>query len=133
MLAILVMTLVAIGTVAFLIFYFLKAHGNLASKISGIWANSDHTVRIMIYDIDSVFQAEIIWAARGWEELLGKQIFKNFKFRHFSRGEGTYLCPFTKKQYTIKLKSASETLKFYLQDSDLNTPLTQEWLPVRQR
>jgi hypothetical protein len=133
MIVILALTLVAIGMIVFLVVNLLNSHEKLGSRISGIWTNSDQSIRIMIYDIDSIFKAEIVWATNGKENLLGMPILSDLRLRSFNSAEGFYLCPFSQKKYSLKLKPASaKALVFHLRDEDANKTLhAQKWYQVK--
>ncbi len=133
MMIILVLTLVAIGVAVYLIVDFITSHEKLGSKISGIWTNSDHTIRIMIYEMDSMFKAEIVWVKKGMDNLLGMPILRDLKLGTFNTVEGFYLCPFTNKEFKLKLKPTSaQSLTFYLKDEQTNkTTAAQKWQQVK--
>ena len=99
-----VILIVALGIGLALFFRFYNADSELESRITGIWANESNTMRILIYSMESKFQAEVVWTRNVDESILGSGIIRNLRLNYLSQGEGTYICPFTKNQMNFRLK-----------------------------
>lgn len=103
-----------------------------ATRISGIWTNADRSLRIVIYDVDSVFKADIVWVKAGLDTLLGKSLIKNLKLDSRYMGVGTYLCPFTHRVLSVRLKLIdSEKMKLFINDEQNSLNLTEDWIQVK--
>ncbi len=124
---------VSLGILLALFFRFRDAVSDLDSKITGIWSNEANTIRILIYSIDSHFQAEVIWTRNIDQEILGSAVIRNLSLKYFSWGEGTYVDPFTKDQFHFKLKLKNEgQLNFYIEKSGRGYKTVEAWKQVSQ-
>ncbi len=95
---------ISVGIIVALFFRFRYAVADLESKITGIWANEENTMRILIYSIESNFQGEVVWTRDIDEKILGSGVIRNMSLKYFSWGEGTYIDPFTKDQFRCRIK-----------------------------
>jgi uncharacterized protein (DUF2147 family) len=123
---------VTVGVIVALLFRFRYAVSDLESKITGIWANEDNTMRILIYGLESQFQGEVVWTKDIDEKILGSGIIRNLNLRSFKWGEGTYIDPFTKDQFNIRLKlkkAGSLTLQLF-EKSGHSLMKVEEWKQV---
>lgn len=94
----------SVGIMVALFFRFRYAVSDLELKIMGIWSNENNTMQILIYGLESQFQAEVVWTKDIDDKILGSGIIRNMSLKYFSWGEGTYIDPFTKDQFEFKLK-----------------------------
>lgn len=94
----------------------------------GIWLNESLNIRILLHDVDSVFQGSVIWA-NGMDKLLGFKVVENLKFDRSKKGKGKYSDPLTGEQYEIDLRMKKKGLiqiKAYHPNSE-NIVFSQEW------
>ena len=120
-----------IAAVALIVIYFSGSREMLAVKISGIWTNPDQTIRIVLYEVNSIFQAEIIWAGEGLEKLMGKSIVKDLRLSSYNKGEGVYLCPFTQKAFLLRLQMFDDgILKFQFKSRNGKVSRSEKWKQV---
>lgn len=83
-----------------------NAHADLNTKLTGLWTNEAHTVRIILHHEDSVFQAEIVWAdlTQVRKELLGFKMIKQLMYKGFQfKSLGVYVDPFTEMEYPVRV------------------------------
>jgi len=123
----------SVGIIATLFFRFRYAVADLELKITGLWSNENNTMRILIYALESRFQAEVVWTKDIDDRILGSGIIRNMSLRYFSWGEGTYIDPFTKDQYKFKLKlKKTGRLRLLLFEKSNHSLLkVEEWKQVR--
>ena len=132
MLTVWILVGLVIITIALIVLHFSGSREILASKISGIWTNPDRSIRIVIYDVNSVFQAEIIWARQGLEKLMGRSIVKDLRLQSFNSGVGVYECPFTQRKLTLHLKmQKSGVMKLQFRNSQNSLSHTEQWSQVK--
>ena len=132
--AIYFITIVVLGGIIVALFFrFRYAVADLESKITGIWSNEENTMRILIYGLESRFQAEVVWTKDIDEKILGSGIIRNMTLKYFSWAEGTYIDPFTHDQFNIKLKlKKTGRLHFQLFEKTSHSLLkVEEWKQVR--
>ncbi len=94
----------------------------------GIWLNESLNIRILLHDVDSVFQGSVIWA-NGMDKLLGYKVVENLKFDRSKKGKGSYSDPLTGEHYEISLSMKRKGLiqvKAYHPNSE-NLAFSQEW------
>jgi len=95
---------------------------------SGIWLNESMNIRILLHEVDTVFQGSVIWA-NGLDRLLGFKVVENLKFDRSKKGKGKYSDPLTGQQYeinlTLKRKGIIE-ISAYLPNSE-KVVFSQEW------
>src|SRR6185436_1189428 len=94
----------SVATGGALFFRFRYSLADLESKITGLWSNESNTMQILIYGMESRFQAVIVWTKDIDDKILGSGIIRNMRLKYFSWGEGTYIDPITKDQFMFKLK-----------------------------
>lgn len=77
---------------------------NLETKLTGVWTNESRTVRIILHDIDSVFQAEIVWLGANItnSQLLGFKMVRDLMLKNFNL-TGTYVDPSTGLEHPLRL------------------------------
>ena len=121
-----------VGGVALLFFWWRNSAEELGSKITGIWENADNTIRVLIYEIDSVFQGEVIWTNVQNQCILGARILHSMELKRFNLGKGIYNCPFTHQQYQFQLKLVkNELLSLHLQTREGLPVLKEQWRLIR--
>ncbi len=119
---------VALGVMG-LVLLVNKLESSPASLVfGGIWFNESLNIRILLHDVDSVFQGSVIWA-NGMDKLLGFKVVENLKFDRSKKGKGLYSDPITGKQYEINLSMKKKGLiqiKAYHPNSE-SLAFSQEW------
>ncbi|HEY5825145.1 MAG TPA: hypothetical protein VIT44_12295 [Cyclobacteriaceae bacterium] len=122
------MILIPTGIVVGLIFWLRNLLEDVGTKITGIWANSDQTFRVLIYDIDSIFQGEVIWTNTENQRILGRSILQGVRLKFALFGKGNYICPFTRREYSFRLRRLSkESLQFYMTDTEGKVVANETW------
>lgn len=110
-------TLVVAGVVAGILFWVRNLLEDVRAKITGIWTNGDNSFRVLIYNIETVLQGDVIWAAPQHQKLLGHSILQNMKLSFFIFGKGIYTCPHTSERYEFRVRFLSkQSLQFYFSD-----------------
>ena len=123
----------SVGIIVALFFRFRYALADLESKVTGLWSNETNTMQILIYGMESRFQAVVVWTKDIDDKILGSGIILNMSLKYFSWGEGTYIDPVTKDQFKFKLK-LKNTGRLHLQlfEKSSHLPLkVEEWSQVR--
>lgn len=95
---------------------------------SGIWLNESMNIRILLHEVDTVFQGSVIWA-NGLDRLLGYKVVENLKFNSSKKGKGKYSDPLTGQQYEINLtlkRKGIIQISAYLPNSE-EVAFSQEW------
>jgi hypothetical protein len=98
-------------------------------SLVGVWFNERLNVRILMYDVDSVFQASVVWADSLNNSILGTRVVENLRVGFFKICKGTYVDPVTSKEYDIKLQLKGKTvMKLTAFDKEThNEAFSQEW------
>jgi hypothetical protein len=98
-------------------------------SLVGVWFNEHLNVRILMYDVDSVFQASVVWADSLNNSILGTRVVENLRVGFFKICKGTYVDPLTSKEYDIKLQLKGKTvMKLTAFDKEThNEVFSQEW------
>jgi len=121
-----------VGGLALLFFWIRNSAEEFGSKITGIWENADNTIRILIYEIDSVFQGEVVWTNAQNQRILGTRILHSVELMRFRLGKGIYNCPFTHQQYQFQLKLIkSELLSLHLHTQEGISVLKEQWRLIK--
>ena len=123
---------VSVGITVALFFRFRYALADLESKVTGLWSNESNTMQILIYGMESRFQAVVVWTKDIDDKILGSGIIRDMRLNYFSLGEGTYIDPFTRDQFKFKLKLKSKgRLHLQLFEKSSQMPLkVEEWKSV---
>lgn len=79
-------------------------------SIVGVWFNEHLNVRILMYDVDSVFQGSVVWADSLNNSILGTRVVENLKVGFFNICKGTYVDPVTAKEYDVRLHLKGKNL-----------------------
>ena len=94
----------------------------------GIWLNEAQNIRILLHDVDSVFQGSVIWA-NGMDKILGFKVVENLRFDRSKKGKGKYSDPMTGEQFEIflsmKRKGLIQIKAFHPNSHDF--AFLQEW------
>jgi hypothetical protein len=121
-----------VGGLTLLFFWWKNSAEELGSKITGIWENADNTIRVLIYEIDSIFQGEVVWTNAQNQSVLGARIMHSIELKNFKLGNGVYNCPFTHQQYQFQLKLVkSELLSLHLHTREGISVLKEQWRLIR--
>ena len=113
-----------------LLFYRLSLFGGEVNP-TGVWFNENLNIRMLLHDIDSVFQGSVVWA-NGTDKMLGMRIVENLRFDKSKTGKGQYSDPITGNQYEIKLnlkRKDTLLLQAYYPNTG-NLAFSQEWRQV---
>jgi len=101
---------------------------DVGAKITGIWVNSDQSFKVLIYDIDSSLQGDVVWTDSENQRILGRSILQNVKLKFALFGEGHYICPFTRREYSFRLRRLSkELLQLYMTDGEGKVIANDTW------
>ncbi len=123
---------IVIGGLTLLFYWWKNSAEELGSKITGIWENADHTIRVLIYEIDSIFQGEVIWTNVQNQRVLGARILHSIELKNFKWGIGIYNCPFTHQQYQFQLKLVKkELLSLHLHTQEGISVLKEQWRLIK--
>lgn len=79
-------------------------------SLVGVWFNEHLNVRILMYDVDSVFQGSVVWADSLNNSILGTRVVENLRVGFFKICRGTYVDPITSKEYDVKLQLKEKTI-----------------------
>ncbi len=121
-----------VGGVTLLFFWWRNSAEELGSKITGIWENADNTIRVLIYEIDSIFLGEVVWTNVQNQRILGARILHSIELKRFKLGIGIYNCPFTNKQYQFQLKLVKkELLSLHLHTQEGISIVKEQWRLIR--
>jgi hypothetical protein len=128
-----VVVMATVGILVASVFWISNLVTDQESKLTGIWTNDSNTIKILIYLIDTRYQAEVIWAKDQEERLLGADIIRNMSFKYFKWGVGTYIDPFTRNQFTLnlKLKSAGSMEFNLIEKSGLGVEKSESWTHIQ--
>jgi len=120
-----------VGALVMVVFWLSNQVTEQESKITGIWTNETNSLRILIYLIDSRYQAEIVWVRSQEDRLLGLDIIRNMSIKYFRWGIGTYIDPFTKNQFALKLRVNTGKLRFDLIEKSGHVEKSESWTQVQ--
>lgn len=102
-------------------------------SLVGVWFNEHLNVRILMYDVDSVFQGSVVWADSLNNSILGVRVVENLRVGFFKICRGTYVDPVTSKEYDVKLQLKSKSImKLTAFDKEThNEAFSQEWKLIK--
>lgn len=102
-------------------------------SLVGVWFNEHLNVRILMYDVDSVFQGSVVWADSLNNSILGVRVVENLRVGFFKICRGTYVDPITSKEYDVKLQLKSKSImKLTAFDREThNEAFSQEWKLIK--
>jgi len=105
------------GSVAAVLLWIKNLFEDVNAKVTGVWVSGDNTFKVLIYNIGSVMQADVVWTDADNKRILGKSILRNVKLKFFLFGKGKYTCPFTHREYSFRMRRLSkESLQLYVTD-----------------
>ncbi|MBN8578095.1 MAG: DUF2147 domain-containing protein [Cytophagales bacterium] len=119
-----------------LIVFFLRDQflgADFQHNLVGVWYSEQLQVRILIYDMDSIFQGSVVWAESMHNSILGTRVLENLRVGMFKKCRGSYIDPHTAKEYDalVQLKSKT-TLKIVVYEKGTQTQVfVQEWKLVK--
>lgn len=128
MMAIVLILIIAGGLILFLIREQFSG-ADFQHSIVGVWFNEHLNIRILMYDVDSVFQGSVVWADNLNNSILGTRVVENLKVGFFNICKGTYVDPTTSKKYDVRLylkgKSTMKLKAFHKGTQEV--AFDQEW------
>ncbi|MCB0487224.1 MAG: hypothetical protein KDC99_02045 [Cyclobacteriaceae bacterium] len=93
---------------------------DMESRLTGVWVNDAQTMRIIIHNVDSVFQGEIVWADSRHQgnQLLGATLIRDLVMKKLFQGStGVYLDPFKGREMPFQMWwKGRKNIKFSLID-----------------
>lgn len=123
-----VLLVVAGGLIVFLVReQFLGA--DFQHNLVGVWFNEHMNVRVLIYDVDSVFQGSVVWADNMNNSILGTRVLENLRVGMFKKCKGSYIDPVSAKEFdvTLHLKNKSVLKITTFHKGTQNVAFAQEW------
>lgn len=99
-----VMVVVLVGGLILFLIREQFSGADFEHNLVGIWFNENLNVRILMYDVDSVFQGSIVWADDQNNSILGLRVVENLKVGFFNVCKGTYVDPKTTEAYDVRLQ-----------------------------
>ena len=127
-----VLFVVAGGLIVFLVReQFLGA--DFQHNLVGVWFNERLNVRVLIYDVDSVFQGSIVWADNMNNSILGTRVLENLKVGMFKKCKGSYIDPVSAKEFdvTLQLKNKSVLKVTAFHKNTKDQAFIQEWKLIK--
>ncbi len=102
-------------------------------SLVGVWFNEHLNMRILMYDVDSVFQGSVVWADSLNNSILGTRVVENLRIGFFKICKGTYVDPVTSKEYDVKLQLKGKTImKLTAFDKETHHEVfSQEWKLIK--
>jgi hypothetical protein len=119
---------IALGVVGLTILIYRLESTPINLEIGGIWLNESMNIRILLHDVDSVFQGSVIWA-NGMDKILGFKVVENLRFDRSKKGKGKYSDPITGQQFEINMRLKRKgliSISAYNPDSE-SLVFSQEW------
>jgi hypothetical protein len=109
MVSIVLILIVAGGLILFLIREQFSG-ADFQHSIVGVWFNEHLNIRILMYDVDSVFQGSVVWADNLNNSILGTRVVENLKVGFFNICKGTYVDPSTSEKYDLRLSLKGKSI-----------------------
>jgi len=123
---------VAIAVVIVLFMRYQYGVADMETKITGIWSNRDDTMRVLIYNLNSRVQGEVVWTDSANEKLLGSTIIRDMHLTFFGWSKGTYIDPQTRDQFQMKLRLKNKgKLDLKLMECKDRADCVQRWKLVQ--
>jgi Uncharacterized protein conserved in bacteria (DUF2147) len=119
---------IALGAIGLALLIYKLGSTTMNMDIGGIWLNESMNIRILLHEVDSVFQGSVIWAG-GVDRILGFKVVEDLKFDRSKNGKGRYSDPLTGQQYEINLRLKRKgllSISAYHYDSN-SLAFSQEW------
>jgi hypothetical protein len=121
-------TFTSFGVMAILFIWVRNLLDGFGATITGIWSNSDHSLRVLIYNSNSAMHGDVVWTNSPQEHVLGWHILKHIKLNFFNLGTGEYIDPLTGKHYHFKLRLVKkELLHLYVADEKGLPVWNEQW------
>lgn len=93
---------------------------DMESRLTGVWVNEAQTMRIIIHNVDSAFQGEIVWADSHLQgkQLLGTTLIRDLVMKKLFQGStGIYSDPFKRIEMPFQMWwKGRKRIKFSLID-----------------
>jgi hypothetical protein len=125
----LVLILIVVGGLILFLILEQFSGADFEHSIVGVWFNEHLNVRILMYDIDSVFQGSVVWADSHNNSILGTRVVENLKVGLFNICKGSYVDPVSSKEYDVRLhlkgKSVMRLTCYHKGTNDV--AFAQEW------
>jgi len=123
--------LIIVGLVTGIFFWLKNLLEDVHAQVTSIWTNGDSTFKVLIYNVDSSLQGDVVWADSQNQKILGLPVLKNMKLKFFIFGKGHYTCPFTRQKYHFRLRFLSKkSIQFYFTDLSGKTVNQETWMLV---
>lgn len=102
-------------------------------NLVGVWLNEYINVRVLIYDVDSVFQGSVVWADNMNNSILGTRVLENIRVGMFKKCKGSYIDPVSTKEFdvTLHLKNKSVLKITAFHKNTQEVAFTQEWRLIK--
>lgn len=79
----------------------------LESRLTGLWVNESQTMRILLHQIDSIFQGEVVWVnsiKNNQQHMLGNKMIKELVLKKIVQGStGIYIDPKSGEELPFRL------------------------------
>ena len=125
-------SILAVGLLVAAFFRFHFGVADMEAKITGIWSNRDDSMRVLIYNINSRVQGEVVWTDNSNDKILGSTIIRDMHLTFFGWSNGTYIDPLTQDQFRLKMKlKNSGKLDLRLMECKDRTDCVQCWKLVK--
>ncbi len=90
---------------AAIVIMLMNSTTRMQTKLAGMWINETQSTRILIHEVDSVFQGDIIWVSEIQKShILGFNMIKGLVVKSFAQGSrGVYVDPLTKEENPFQI------------------------------
>lgn len=120
--------LIPTGALGAIFFWLRNLLGDVGTGITGIWINGEKTFKVLIYDIDTCLQGDVVWADADNQRLLGRSIIQNLNMKFFMFGKGSYICPYSRQACNFRLRRLSkDSFQLYLIDHEGKLTSNETW------
>jgi hypothetical protein len=125
-------SMVAMGLLVAIFFRFHFGVSDMETKLTGIWSNWDDSMRVLIYNINSQVQGEVVWTENSNDKILGSTVIRDMHLNFFGWSKGVYIDPLTQDQFHLKLKlKNSGNLYIHLLECKDKKYCKQRWKQVK--
>lgn len=84
-----------------------NSKSTIESHLTGLWVNESQTVRILLHQIDSIFQGEVVWVnsiKNNQQHVLGTKMIKELVLKNIVQGStGIYIDPKSGEELPFRL------------------------------
>ncbi|MEP2668252.1 MAG: hypothetical protein ABJH04_04620 [Cyclobacteriaceae bacterium] len=84
-----------------------NSKSTLESHLTGVWVNESQTMRILLHQIDSIFQGEVVWInsiKNNHQHMLGTKMIKELELNKIVQGStGIYIDPQSGEELPFRL------------------------------